>query len=411
MAALLTSDQDNIDRIAIEAGECRDMGIEVLAPNVNESFEDFAVIVDETGTERIRFGFNAIKNVGHVVAHEIVEERKRNGKFKSLGDFLERVQTKDLNKKSIEALAKVGALDELGERNQIIESMENILTFSKNIQKMKNSNQESLFGENVLETPCVKLLDSAPASRKQKLNWEKELLGLYVSGHPALEYQPYIEKVAIPTDKLSKNLVGQKISVGGVILKIQKILTKNQQTMYFIILADTKGTIELLVFPKILERIASLWQEEKAIIATGRLSDKDDEYKLIVDDAKEINQAEIENYLRIEATKSKHEKNEYAHKENENNFIPNEANEASAQGGFASGENKLTKLVVTLPNDAKPEMIQELSALFKSCQNGKCKVFLHHQTNKLETPFSIEHDSDLLQKIKGIVQNGTVEIT
>ena len=382
MAALLTSDQDNIDRIAIEAGECRDMGIEVLAPNVNESFEDFAVIVDETGTERIRFGFNAIKNVGHVVAHEIVEERKRNGKFKSLGDFLERVQTKDLNKKSIEALAKVGALDELGERNQIIESMENILTFSKNIQKMKNSNQESLFGENVLETPCVKLLDSAPASRKQKLNWEKELLGLYVSGHPALEYQPYIEKVAIPTDKLSKNLVGQKISVGGVILKIQKILTKNQQTMYFIILADTKGTIELLVFPKILERIASLWQEEKAIIATGRLSDKDDEYKLIVDDAKEINQAEIENYLRIEATKK-------------------------IRGNQQNGN----KLIITLPPDAKPETIQELSALFKSCQNGKCKVFLHHQTNKLETPFSIEHDSDLLQKIKGIVQNGTVEIT
>ena len=107
MAALLTSDQDNIDRIAIEVSECRDMGIEVLPPNVNESFEDFAVIVDQRNkTERIRFGLNAIKNVGHTVAHEIVEERKRNGKYKSLTDFIERVATKDLNKKSIEALGE-----------------------------------------------------------------------------------------------------------------------------------------------------------------------------------------------------------------------------------------------------------------------------------------------------------------
>ena len=393
MAALLTSDQDNIDRIAIEAEECREMGIEVLEPNINESFEDFAVIVDENEIERIRFGFNAIKNVGHVVAHEIVEERKRNGKFKSLGDFLERVQTKDLNKKSIEALAKVGALDELGERNQIVESMENILSFTKNIQKMKNSNQVSLFGEAVLETPNVQLIEAVPASEKQKLNWEKELLGLYVSGHPAREYQSYIEKVALPLDKLSKDLVGQKISVGGVILKIQKILTKNQQTMYFIILADTKGMIELLVFPKVLERIASLWEEEKIIIATGRLSDKDGQYKLIVDDAKEINQAELENDLRIEATKRTYNSQPTI----ESNSNPNEA-------------NKLTKLIITLPDDAKPEMIQALTQLLNTCKSGDCKVFLHHQTNKLETPFSIEHDAEMLEKVKNIVKDGEVEL-
>ncbi|KKQ00135.1 MAG: polymerase III catalytic subunit, DnaE type protein [Candidatus Moranbacteria bacterium GW2011_GWD2_36_198] len=167
MAALQTSDQDNIDRIAIEAAECHDMGIKVLAPNVNESFEDFAVITATDGTESIRFGFNAIKNVGHVIASEIVAERKRNGKFKSLGDFLERVETKDLNKKSIDALAKVGALDELGERNQIVESMEQILMFTKSVQKSKNSNQVSLFGEAILETPQVPLLEVESASKKQ----------------------------------------------------------------------------------------------------------------------------------------------------------------------------------------------------------------------------------------------------
>ncbi|HSA08614.1 MAG TPA: DNA polymerase III subunit alpha, partial [Candidatus Moranbacteria bacterium] len=381
MAALLTSDQDNIDRIAIEAGECRDMGIEVLAPNVNESFEDFAVIIGEDDVERIRFGFNAIKNVGHVVAHEIVEERKKNGKFKTLGEFLERVETKDLNKKSIDALAKVGALDELGERNQILESMENILTFTKNIQKNKNSNQVSLFSETIMEAPEVSLAEAAPASKKQKLKWEKELLGLYVSGHPALEYQSYIDKVAVSLDKLSSDLVGQKITVGGVIQKVQKILTKNQQTMYFVVIEDLKGKIELLVFPKVLERIASLWEEEKAILADGRLSDKDGVYKIIVDNAKEINQAEIENHLRIEATKK-------------------------IRGNQQNGN----KLIITLPSDAKPEIIQKLSELFKSCPSGECKIFLHHQANKLETPFSVENDSGLLEKIKEIIQDGKVDL-
>lgn len=410
MAALQTSDQDNIDRIAIEASECRDMGIEVLAPDINESFEDFAVIMGDDGKERIRFGFNAIKNVGHVIAHEIVEERKRNGKFSTLGDFLERVQTKDLNKKSIEALAKVGALDALGERNQIVQSMEQILMFTKNIQKEKNSNQVSLFGETILETPTVHLIETEPASKRQQLKWEKELLGLYVSGHPAAEYQSYIEKVALPLDQLSPELVGQKISVGGVIQKVQKILTKRQETMYFIMLEDMKGKIEILVFPKVLERIGSLWEEEKMIIADGRLSDKDGAYKLIVDDAKELNRAEIETYLRIEQTKKTYGTNDDSIDDRNSHgggstaeevpLIPNETTEAS----------EANRLIVTLPNDATPDMLHKLSQLFNSCKAGQCKVFLHHQTNKLETPFAIEHHPTLLEEIKTIISNGNVEL-
>jgi DNA polymerase-3 subunit alpha len=411
MAALQTSDQDNIDRIAIEAAECHDIGIKVLAPNVNESFEDFAVITDEDGSENIRFGFNAIKNVGHVIAHEIVEERKRGGKFKSLGDFLERVQTKDLNKRAIDALAKVGALDELGERNQIVESMEQILMFTKSVQKAKNSNQVSLFGEAIMETPQVPLLEVEPASKRQQLQWEKELLGLYVSGHPVREYQSYIDKVAVSLDKLSPELVGQKIAVGGVIQKIQKILTKRQETMLFVMLEDTKGKIEVLVFPKVLERIGSVWEEERMIIAEGRLSDKDGVYKLIVDEAKELNRSEIENYLRVEATKKTYGvKDDDDHNEppastnSDNQQIIMDAPAESAQMQSTS------KLIVTLPKNATPEIIHNLSKFFNTCTAGPCKVFLHHQENKLETPFSIEHHPTLLQEIKKIVQNGNAEV-
>ena len=408
MAALQTSDQDNIDRIAIEAAECHDMGIKVLAPNVNESFEDFAVITAADGTESIRFGFNAIKNVGHVIANEIVAERKRNGKFKSLGDFLERVETKDLNKKSIDALAKVGALDELGERNQIVESMEQILMFTKSVQKSKNSNQVSLFGEAILETPQVPLLEVEPASKRQQLKWEKELLGLYVSGHPVKEYQSYIDKVAVSLDKLTPELVGQKIAVGGVIQKIQKILTKRQETMLFVMMEDTKGKIEVLVFPKVLERIGSVWEEERMIIAEGRLSDKDGVYKLIVDEAKELNRGEIENYLRVEATKKT-----YGVKDDDDkNEPPTTSGDNGNQQTISSNltEQTTRKLVVTLPRNATPEIIHNLSKFFNTCTVGPCKVFLHHQENKLETPFSIEHSPTLLDEIKTIVNGGNAEL-
>lgn len=417
MAALQTSDQDNIDRIAIEAGECHDMGIKVLAPNVNESFEDFAVITNADGSENIRFGFNAIKNVGHVIAHEIVEERKRGGEFKSLGDFLERVQTKDLNKRAIDALAKVGALDELGERNQIVESMEQILMFTKSIQKSKNSNQVSLFGEAILETPQVPLLEVPPASKKQQLQWEKELLGLYVSGHPVKEYQSYIDKVAVPLDKLSSELVGKKIAVGGVIQKVQKILTKRQETMLFVMLEDTKGKIEVLVFPKVLEKMGSVWEEEKMVIAEGKLSDKDGVYKLICDEAKELNRSEIENYLRVEATKKAYgnsgDEDDSDKKNGLGGGITSSADESSVISHQSSGQPQnqtANKLIVTLPENATPEILQNLSKFFNTCTAGPCKVFLHHQTNKLETPFSIEHHENLLAEIKKLVQGGNAEI-
>jgi DNA polymerase III alpha subunit len=152
--------------------------------------------------------------------------------------------------------------------------------------------------------------------------------------------------------------------------------------MYFVMLEDLKGKIELLVFPKVLERIASLWEEEKVITATGRLSDKDGAYKLIVDEAKEINPAELENDMRIEATKEKHKKK----------------------------DDDAEKLIVTLPDGATPEMIQKLTQLLNTCQIGICKVFLHHQTNKLETPFSIKPDPEILEEIKMIIKEGEAEL-
>ena len=400
MAALLTSDQDNIDRVAIEITECKEMGIEVLPPNVNESFEQFAVITDEkNNTKKIRFGLNAIKNVGHTIAHEIVEERKRNGKFLSLNDFVERVRHKDLNKKSIEALSKVGALEEFSERNSIIASIENILAHSKNIDKLRSSNQASLFGNDDIKLPDIKLETSIPASKKDRLSWEKELLGLYISDHPVKDYQQYLEKMGTPIRNITTQNAGQTISLGGIISKIKKIFLKNQKTMLFATIEDINSQIEVLVFPKTLESTGSIWEEEKIVLVTGKISNKEGEMKLLCDSAKVINQQEIENFKRVLETQKKN--GDYK-KENEN-LSPSQIKEKNLN-------EKKSKIIITLPNNFDKSALKNLSAYFDKCELGSSKVYLNIGNTKLETPYCIKNNADIETAVKNILLEGKVEI-
>jgi len=378
MAALLTSDQDNIDRVAIEVSECQEMSIEVLPPHINESFEEFAVIVDPaTKIERIRFGLNAIKNVGHTVANEIVEERKRNGKYKNLTDFIERVETKDLNKKSLEALSKVGALESMGERNQIISSMENILSYSKNFQELKKSKQTSLFGEAKNFLPEITLSQPQPASKKQRLSWEKELLGLYISDHPTKEFQEYFRRVAIPMKEIDSSTVGRQVNIGGVISSIHKIFLKNQKTMLFVMVEDTAAKMEIIVFPKLLEATADFWQEDKIILASGKISDKDGEFKLLCDSAKAVTQEELEKFQRIEMTQKKNSQQ-------------------------AANSHTISSITLTLPQGATKEVLTNLSQFFDKCEKGETKVYLEITKSKMETPYRIKYSAELLTLIQKI---------
>ncbi len=380
MAALMTSDQGNIERIAIEVEEVRDMGIEVLPPNINESFGEFAVVKRSDGKENIRFGLNAIKNVGHIVAKEIVFERKKNGKYVDLVNFLERVIGKDLNKKSIEALAKVGALDDLGERNQIINNIDTILAFSKNIQKMQNSNQDSLFGGMTMETPSITLEGTPPASKKQKLHWEKELLGLYVSDHPISDYKEFFEKMTVSITSLDNSMVNRNIKLGGVITKVQKIVTKRKQNMAFVTIEDLRGRIELLVFPNVLEQTGLVWQEEKIITVDGKLSDKDGIFKLIVNDAKVINKREVEDFKRVLATQEK------------------------------NGQMEPAELVLSI-NSTNQDIIKKLSKLFDTCHFGKTKVYLIINNKKIQTSYSIKLTDEVKSNLKIIIPPKNIKIT
>lgn len=285
MAALFASEQDDIERIAFLVDEARTMKIEVLPPDVNESLENFTVV----GEQKIRFGLNAIKNVGHNIVSAIVDARKSGGRFQTIDDFVERVRHKDLNKKSIEALTKSGAMDSLGERNQLLGNLESILAYSREIQSNHQNGQNSLFAiAGQKPASSLRLKEQIPAHKREKLSWEKELLGLYVSEHPIIEYRDQIRKQASSIEDAMTLKNGAAVKIGGIVSKVQKIITKTGKPMLFVHIEDESGKIEVLVFPTVLERTVTAWQEEKIVIIGGKLTDKDGIAKILVDEVQEI---------------------------------------------------------------------------------------------------------------------------
>lgn len=292
MAALLTSDQNNIDRITIEINECRKMGIEVLAPDINESFGDFTVVMskDPKIKNKIRFGLKAIKNVGHHIVKEIIHERKEHGTYTSVENFLSRIKDKDLNKKSLESLIKTGALDSLITRGQALGNLEKLLEFHKRIQNDHSSGQHNLFADLPLAAPVLSLkLDKFPdAEQNVKLSWEKELMGLYISNHPFKEYLDILPSNVVRLSQL-KNRDGQEITVAGIITGLEKKITHKGQSMMFVSLEDSFGSTEVLVFPKTLEKTFGLWQDEARILVRGKVSEKDGQPKILAEGVEPIN--------------------------------------------------------------------------------------------------------------------------
>ena len=291
MAALLTGDQGDIDRVAIEVEECRQMGLTILPPDLNESFSSFTVVYDtpevlrDKASTTIRFGLTAIKNLGENVVKAIIRERKEHGPYANLEDFLSRVKTKDLNKKSLEALAKSGALDRFGERNLLLSNLDNLLSFLKSVNDELSSQQGSLFSNLAQSStlPKLRLEPVEPATDRQKVSWERELLGLFLSSHPLKAFTAVLRNQAIPLTELANtpDLVGRPVTVAGVIGTIKRVITRRGEQMMFAKIEDPTGALEVLVFPSILQQDPAVWQEDAVVAMRCRLSDKDGETKLI----------------------------------------------------------------------------------------------------------------------------------
>ena len=285
MAAVLTSEKTDIERIALLIDECKRMKIEVLPPNINERLKNFTVVGEKKN--KIRFGLLAIKNVGENVIDAIAEEKKNKGKFESIANFLERVDSKDLNKKSLESLIKAGAFDEFAERNQLLHNLERLLEWSKETQKNKMNGQKGLF-EEFSFTNNISLEPAIQATNFEKLSWEKELLGLYVTSHPLEDFREILEKKTLSLAKIKDVLVKQRVRVGGIISGIKKIITRNGRPMLFVKLEDLTDKTEVVVFPNIIERNPTAFQENKIVFISGRVDNRDNIPKVIADQVEEI---------------------------------------------------------------------------------------------------------------------------
>jgi DNA polymerase-3 subunit alpha len=265
------------------------MNINILPPNINESFGGFTVIggSDKATGRTIRFGLYTIKNLGTDIADAIIEDRKQKGKFKSLADFFERINNKNLNKKSVEALAKSGAMDDLAERNMIVGNLETLLSFNK--ETKGSQSQDSLFGSIGGIEVKLSLSPMAEATIKEKLTWEKELLGLYISGHPLSAYKERIEKSGTLIKKIqTETKVNTQVTVAAIIDDVRIVTTKNNTRMAFIKLSDFSGTIEAVVFAKLFETTKDLLLKDTIIALKGKVTERNGEKSLMIESLKVI---------------------------------------------------------------------------------------------------------------------------
>jgi len=288
MASLLSAELGDVERVGFLIKECKKMGIEVLPPDINESYLEFSIVPK---TKKIRFGLVAIKNVGESFAQAIVKERKANGNFSSIFDFLSRMEVKFLNKKPLESMIKAGVFDKFGERNQLLENLERLLEWAREQKRVRFEGQKGLFeGLFKREKIGFNLAPAKPATKAEKLKWEKELLGLYVSSHPLEDFKNILEKNAIKISKINHLFNQKRIRVGGIISSIKKVLTKNSQPMIFMSLEDLDGKIEVIVFPGILAKNnnANIFKENKIVFVTGKVDLKDNVPKIICEDIEEI---------------------------------------------------------------------------------------------------------------------------
>lgn len=298
MAALMTSDYDDTDRLAIEITECRHMGIEVLPPDINESFHEFGVV---PGESKIRFGLDAIKNVGHGAAEEILRARQEaRGKINSLNDYCRFVNCHIVNRKSLESLIKAGAFDSLEDRSKLVWNIDNIITFASKLQKDSASGQVDLFGENAAEKLAPKLDLEEPSEEvnlSHQLAWERELLGLYLSHNPLESYYPLLSSLSQPLSSITREQDGRMVTVGGSISQTREITTKNGSKMAFCRLADATGEIEAVIFPKTYAASAELWQRDNIVLAKGKVDfSRSEEPKLLVEEAVAITEEDAKNF-------------------------------------------------------------------------------------------------------------------
>ena len=285
MAALLSADSGDTERISEHIAECERIGIRILPPDINESYESFTVIANGI----VRFGLSTIKNFGTVAAQTIIDERAKNGKFTSIGDFLSRIASNLVNRRALEALIKAGVFDTFAKRGVLLANIEKLLNFAKESNDGP-ANQDSLFGStSSSQEVTIDLVPAPEAPLIDMLNWEKELLGIYVSGHPLDQFKdavaPYPHSIK---NARAEERNGYPLVIAGVVDSIKTILTKKGDRMGFISLSDKEASIETVAFPEIFKASHDALQPGTCVLLRGKLSKRNGEPSLLVEKVKAL---------------------------------------------------------------------------------------------------------------------------
>ncbi len=293
MAATLTSERDNTDKIVQYIEESKAMGIDILPPDINESFAHFTVI-----SKSIRFGLTAVKNVGQLAVDSIAEARKTQGKFKTLYDFCEHVDLRLVNRKVIESLIKCGAFNSFGlHRSQMIAMVDHALDVAGILQKDRDTGQLSFFDTFEKDDTFKKEFQQVPDIKEwpqsQLLAFEKALLGFYITGHPLANHEKALKMLAkYSTDELGELADGQEISIGGILSKVRFTFTKKtSEKMAILILEDLKGTVEVLVFPRTFKEVGKHVAEDAIVFIKGILNLREDTPKIIANEVLPLDEA------------------------------------------------------------------------------------------------------------------------
>ncbi|MBQ3309051.1 DNA polymerase III subunit alpha [Candidatus Saccharibacteria bacterium] len=448
MAALMTSDMRWTDRLSIEMAECKRMGLNVLGPDINESYGDFAIV---KGKKTIRFGLSGIKSMGKaLVEEEVIPERDKHGPFKSVADFAKRVNSTKFNKRSWEAAIKTGAFDRFADRSDLLFNLEAIQAYGAKCQKDTASGQTDLFGllgaAGTVPEPEIK---TAPVKtpEKEQLLWERDLLGLYLSAHPLDKYDTYFDEQTHPYSVVSQENNNKIATVGGIITDVRTILTKKNDKMAFVKIENKTSEQEIIVFPSIFAEHGAKLVKDNVIKVTGRINATDKngnptpEVKLLAESIELITDDALNSYEstgavleppKLDASSERRPRNkvsaEYVKKRagsgDFGNFHGGQPPKSAKSSNAAADSTPVTP--VTPPENHRherlfclikdPENTDTLSEIKHLCDNhpGVQEIILVLQDESgkkpLRMPFKVEASEELIKPLEALLGTDCVKI-
>ena len=424
MAALMTADMRWTDRLAIEIAESKRIGLNVLGPDINESYGDFGIV---GGKKTIRFGLSGIKGMGKALVEEIViPERDKNGPFTSIFDFAKRVDSTKFNKKSWEAAIKTGVFDRFGySRSDLLFNLESIQAYGAKVQKDAGSGQTDLFGAlgaaGAIPEPEIK---PAPTqySEKEQLLWERDFMGLYLSAHPLDKYDTYFSERTHPMSLITPENNNKIITIGGIITNIRTILTKSNTKMAFVKIENKSAETEIIVFPSAYESSKDFLEVDNVIRVTGRVNstDKDgnltSDAKLMAETIEQVLDVTLENY---QPTGQTLPEPITAPPRRQRRRTPVETEDKEQEAAPAPDvfvppvdhRNERVYILIEHPENADDlQAIRRLSDINAGFQDVILVLVDGDEKKPLRMPFKVDANEDYLKKLREIVGENNVKL-